>query len=160
MQLIRKHSWLILFLMGPAFVGAFSVAGWLMYGGTTRAPGRIEYVIPAGTAQRVAAGEAVPSLPAKWVFVAGDVLALRNEDEANHQFGPFWIPAGTTLTVPLERASTYSYLCTLHPGGAVGLEVLPRNSWLRTLVPTLLLGVPIGGVLAVAVRVAGRLDTA
>ncbi|HLB46116.1 MAG TPA: hypothetical protein VJL59_03720 [Anaerolineales bacterium] len=39
MQLIRKHSWLVLFLLGPAFVGAFSVASWLMYGGTTRAPG-------------------------------------------------------------------------------------------------------------------------
>ena len=41
--------------------------------------------------------------------------------------------------IHMERASTYSYLCTIHPGGSVGLEVLPRNSWLRTLTPTLLL---------------------
>ena len=62
--------------------------------------------------------------------------------------------------IHMERARTYSYLCTIHPGGSVGLEVLPRNSWLRTLTPTLLLGVPIGGVLAIGVGVAGRLDTA
>lgn len=158
--MIRKRAWLILFLLGPIFVGAFSVAGWVIYGGTTRAPGRIEYVIPAGTAERVAAGEAVPSIPAKWVLVAGDVLALRNEDGVNHQLGPFWIPAGTTLTIPLERASTFSYICTIHPSGSVGLEVLPPNSWLRTLVPTLLLGAPLGGVLVVVVCLAGRLDTA
>ena len=160
MRLIQTYSWLIFFLMGPIFVGVFSVAGWVIYGGTTRAPGRIEFVIPVGTAERVAAGEAVPSLPAKWVFVAGDVLALRNEDGVNHQLGPFWIPAGTTLTIPLERASTFNYLCTVHPSGSIGLEVQPRNSWTRTLTPTLLLGVPIGAVLAVVVRLAGRLDTA
>ena len=160
MQLIQKHSWLILFLMGPIFVGAFSVAGWVMYGGTTRAPQRIEFVIPEGTARRVQAGEAVPSIPAKWVFVVGDVLVFRNEDVSNHDVGPFWIPAGTTITVPLERATTYSYLCTVHPSGAIALEVQPRNSWTRTLTPTLLLGVPIGGVLSIVVRIAGRLDTA
>jgi hypothetical protein len=102
----------------------------------------------------------VASIPAKWVFVAGDELVFRNEDLADHNVGPFWIPAGTTITIPLERASTYSYLCTVHPGGSIGLEVQPRNSWTRTLTPTLLLGVPIGGVLAVVVRLASRLDTA
>lgn len=158
MTLFRKPSWLLVFLSGPLFVGAFSFAGWIVYGGTTRASARIEYVIPAGTAQRVAAGESVVSIPQKWVFVVGDVLVLRNEDEANHQFGPFWVPAGATLTIPMERADKFDYLCTIHPSGSVGLEVLPRNNWTRPLIVTLLLGIPIGAVISLAVSIARRLD--
>lgn len=158
MMLIRKYSWFLVFLTGPLFVGAFSVAGWIMYGGTTRAATRIEYVIPAGTAQRVAAGESVPSIPSEWVFIVGDVLILRNKDDVDHQLGPFWVPAGSTLTVPMERASTFSYLCTIHPSGSIGFEVLPRNSWVRPLTITLLLGIPIGVVISLAVFVASRLD--
>ena len=36
-------------------------------------PQRIELVIPAGTAQRVSAGQQVPSIPAKMEFIQGDV---------------------------------------------------------------------------------------
>lgn len=159
MALIRKYSLFLVFLTGPLFVGAFSVAGWIVYGGTTRAAMQIEYVIPAGTAERVAAGESVASLPSNWVFIVGDVLVLRNEDDVNHQFGPFWAPAGSTLTVPMQRASAFSYLCSIHPSGSIDLQILPRNSWVRPLTITLLLGVPIGAVISLAVHVASRLDS-
>ncbi|MBI4674935.1 MAG: hypothetical protein HY741_25115 [Chloroflexi bacterium] len=156
-----RWQWLLPFLAGPLFIGAISVLAWFMLAGSiTRGPGRIEYVIAAGTAQRIAAGEAVSALPAKAVFVVGDVLVLRNEDTVNHNLGPFWIPAGTTISIPLDRASTLNYLCTAHPSGYIGLEVRPQNSWLLTLVPTLLLGVPLGGVLALIIRVVSRLDAA
>jgi hypothetical protein len=150
----------LIFLIGPAFVGAISVLAWWMFGGVLRAPQRIEMVIPTGTSERVAAGEAVPSIPAKSRFVVGDVLVFRNDDAANHQIGPFWIPAGTTVTVPLEQVSTFSYLCTVHPSGYIGLEVQSRDSLLRTLFPTLVLGVPLGGLLAFVIRLVSRLDTA
>ncbi len=141
-------------------MGALSFLAWLVVGGgVLRAPERIEYVIPEGTAARVQAGEAVPSIPTKSVFIVGDVLALRNEDVTNHQIGPFWIPAKTTLTIPLERASNYNYLCTIHPSGYIGLEVRPSDSLLLTLIPTLGLGLPMGAAFAIIARVLARLDT-
>jgi hypothetical protein len=154
---VNRQS-LLLFLTGPAFMGALSLLAWLLLGGgVIRAPQRIEFVIPEGAAARVRAGEAVPSIPAKAVFVAGDVLALRNDDTANHQVGPFWIPAKTTITVPLERASTFKYLCTIHPSGYIGLEVRPRDSLRLTVIPTLGLGLPMGAALVIIARVMARL---
>ncbi len=161
MQFLRRREWLVPFLAGPLFIGIISVLGWFIFtGGMTRGPMRIELVIPAGAAKRIAAGEALPGIPAKAIFVAGDVLVLRNEDAVNHQLGPFWIPAGTTLTVPLERPSTLNYLCTIHPSGTIGLEVLPQHSLRLTLIPTLLLGVPLGSILGVIARIMSRLDAA
>ena len=142
-------------------MGAISLLAWVVLGGgVMRAPQRIEFVIPTGTAERVKAGEAVPSIPAKSVFIVGDVLALRNEDDANHQMGPFWIPARTTITIPLDRASTFNYVCTIHPSGYIGLEVRPRDSLFLTLVPTLGLGLPIGVALMIIGHVLARLDAA
>lgn len=157
---VNRQS-LLLFLAGPVFMGALSLLAWMLLGGgVIRAPQRIEFVIPEGTAARVQAGQAVPSIPAKSVFIVGDVLALRNDDVSNHQMGPFWIPARTTITIPLDRASTFNYLCTIHPSGYIGLEVRPRDSLLLTLIPTLGLGLPIGAALVIIVRVMARLDTA
>ena len=45
-----------------------------------RAPQHIELVIPPGTAEKVAQGEANPALPDKMVFVVGDTLVVRNDD--------------------------------------------------------------------------------
>lgn len=156
---VYRREVLVPFLAGPIFVGAVTLLAWFLFtGGILRGPARIEFVIPAGTAERVAAGEAVPSIPAKESFIVGDVLVLRNEDRVNHELGPFWIPAGTTLTIPLERAASLNYVCTIHPSGYFGLEVRPQNSVLLTLVPTLLLGVPLGGVASLIVHVIGRLE--
>lgn len=158
---LHRHLWLLPFLIGPTVVGALSLSAWAILGGGVLRPSqRIEFVIPAGAAQRVQAGETIPSIPANSVFVVGDVLALRNEDVVNHQMGPFWIPAGTTITIPLDRPSTFNYLCTIHPSGNIGLEVRPSDSLLLTLVPTLVLGLPMGVVLSLILRVVSRLDTA
>lgn len=159
MKIGQWWQWLLPLLAGPLFVGSISVLAWFMLaGGVTRGPMQIEYVIPAGTAERVAAGETVPTIPRRAVFVAGDVLVLRNEDRVNHQLGPFWIPAGTTMTIPLDRPANLNYLCTIHPSGSIGLEVRPHNSLLLTLVPTFALGLPLGAVLSLVIRVASRLQ--
>ena len=154
---VNRQS-LILFLAGPVFMGALSVLAWVVVGGgVIRPPQRVEFVIPDGTAERIKAGQPIPSIPAKAIFVFGDVLALRNEDQVNHQMGPFWIPARTTIAIPLDRQSTFNYLCTIHPSGYIGLEVRPQDGLLLTLVPTFGLGLPIGAVLFLIVRVMTRL---
>jgi hypothetical protein len=156
----NNFRWLVPFLIPPIVLGAFSLVSWYMLaGGVIRNPTRIEYVIPFGAAQRIAAGEALQTIPAKAVFVAGDKLVFRNEDQVDHRVGPFWIPSGSTLTIPLERASSISYLCTVHPSGTIDLDVRPQNSAWLMLIPTLGLGIPLGGVLTVIVRVMSRLDS-
>ncbi|MBI5052663.1 MAG: hypothetical protein HZB52_05300 [Chloroflexi bacterium] len=155
----NNFRWLVIFLIPPLVLGAFSLVSWYMLaGGVIRNPMRIEYVIPSGAAQRIANGEALPTIPAKAVFVAGDRLVFRNEDQTDHRVGPFWIPSGSTLTIPLERASSISYLCTVHPSGTIDLDVRPQNSAWLMLIPTLALGIPLGGVLTVIVRVVSRLE--
>ena len=159
MNVKNNFRWLIPFLIPPVFLGAFSLVSWYMLaGGVIRNPMRIEYVIPSGASQRIASGEVLPTIPAKAVFVAGDTLVFRNEDQADHRVGPFWIPSGSTLTIPLERASSISYLCTVHPSGTIDLDVRPQNSAWLMLIPTLGLGIPLGGVLTVIVRVVSKLE--
>jgi hypothetical protein len=71
-------------------------------------PQRIELVIPAGTADKVAAGQAVPSLPADMVFVVGDTLVVKNQDTTSHQLGPIWVPPGASASLNLDTANRYS----------------------------------------------------
>ena len=89
-------------------------------------PQRVELVIPAGTAERVARGEAPPSIPAEMSFVVGDALVVKNEDSVAHQLGPLWAPPGTTASLTLDQANQFAYQCTFQPSRYFGLDVRPR----------------------------------
>ncbi|MBI5300538.1 MAG: hypothetical protein HY868_00260 [Chloroflexi bacterium] len=91
-----------------------------------RDPQRIELVIPAGTAERVAAGQAVPALPKEMNFVVGDVLVVINQDSASHQLGPTFVPPGASATLNLNEANEYSYACSFQPTRNLGVDVRPR----------------------------------
>ncbi|MBI3961297.1 MAG: hypothetical protein HY335_00990 [Deinococcus sp.] len=134
---------------GLALAWAFSEGTFLLLKDTSdRVPQRIELVIPPGTAERVAAGEAVPSLPSDLVFVVGDVLAVKNEDLVSHQLGPVWVPPGTTASLTLDQPNKYAYACTFQPSRYLGLEVRPRvTAWTR-LQALLLAGPPMAALLA------------
>lgn len=88
-----------------------------------RAPQQVELVIPAGTAEQVSRGEAVPTIPEEMVFMVGDVLVVRNEDSENHQLGPLWIPAGSSASLALENANRYVESCSFQPTQYLGLDV-------------------------------------
>lgn len=90
---------------------------------TDRAPSTIEIVIPEGTAERVAVGDEVVSLPAGMVFVLGDVLEVINQDVVDHQLGPIWVPPGSSGRVKLEEANEYSYTCSFVPSRYLGFDV-------------------------------------
>lgn len=92
----------------------------------TRAPGVVELVIPAGTAAKIGGGQAVQSLPANMTFVQGDVLVVKNEDSTSHQLGPIWVPPGSSASLALNDANSYSYSCTFEPNKILDLEVQPR----------------------------------
>jgi len=88
-----------------------------------RAPRTITLVIPAGTSAHIANGEAEPSIPATMSFVVGDTLAVKNEDSVPHRLGPVWVPAGSTGSLVLKDANSYSYSCSFTPSRYLGLDV-------------------------------------
>ncbi len=144
---------------GVALAGGLSVASWFAFaGGPTRAPQFVEIVIPAGAAERVAAGERPPSIPSNFTFVVGDTLVLRNEDSVQHQIGGYTVPAGGVIQAPLRQASSQSFLCTFHPAGQVGLTVKGRSNPWSLLWPTFLLGIPLGLAFGAVATVLRRID--
>jgi hypothetical protein len=89
-------------------------------------PERIELVIPHGTADRIAAGESVPSLPDNMQFLQGDTLVVVNQDTVSHQMGPIWVPPNSSGTLAMETPQSYSYACTFQPNQYLGLDVRAR----------------------------------
>jgi hypothetical protein len=124
--------------------GAF----WMLRDSSDHEPQNVELVIPAGTAERVAAGEAVPSLPPDMVFVVGDVLVVKNEDTTSHQLGPVWVPPGASASLVMRDASKYSYTCSFQPSRYLGLDVRSRVTMRTRLLAVLLAGPPMGVLIA------------
>jgi hypothetical protein len=114
-----------------------------------RAPQTIELVIPNGTAAQVAAGKAVPSLPADMSFVQGDTLVVKNEDITSHQLGPIWVPAGTKGTLVMDTANQFSYECSFEPSRYLGVNIQPQVTWGTRVTAMMTLGLPTIGMFLV-----------
>jgi hypothetical protein len=114
----------IVFLISLAFVVAFNEITFLMQKDKDdRAPQTFTIVIPAGTAERIEAGEDIPSIPSEMVFVLGDTLEVINEDSVSHQLGPIWVPAGTSSKLVMEVAENLAYSCSFQTSRYLGLDV-------------------------------------
>jgi len=114
---------------------------------TNRSPQTVKLVIPEGTADLVAKGEALPSLPEGMAFVVGDVLEVENKDTENHQLGPLWIPAGTTASLALEEEQNFIFTCTFSPSNFFGLDVKEPVTFLTRLGGLFFAGMPLGAIL-------------
>lgn len=109
---------------------------------SSRGPQMIVLVIPAGTAAKVSHGQSV--LPANQLFVAGDVLVVRNEDSITHTLGPLVIPAGSSANMKLGQAGTLSYVCSFEPSKYFGLEIQPALTMTTRIEAALIAGIPLG----------------
>jgi hypothetical protein len=109
-----------------------------------RAPQRVELLIPEGTAERVAQGQANPALPDKMVFVVGDILSVKNEDHITHQLGPLSIPAGTSASMTLNQADNMVFTCSFQPTAFQGLDVREPVTIATRIYGVLIAGVPLG----------------
>ncbi|HRN50117.1 MAG TPA: hypothetical protein PLC52_05110 [Anaerolineales bacterium] len=116
---------------------------------TARPPQQVELVIPAGTAEKVAAGEAAPGIPGEMTFVLGDVLVVRNEDSETHTLGPLLIPAGANASLPLNEADNFSMTCSFNSSSYMGLTVRPPTTLRTRLVGISFAAVPTAGMLFV-----------
>ena len=110
------------------------VAFYFLKSDTDRLPGEIELVIPAGTAELVAAGDPVPSIPDEMTFVLGDTLIVNNQDAVDHQLGPLWIPPRAKASLVLDAAERYAYSCSFQTSQYLGLNVEQPTTWKTRLV--------------------------
>ena len=116
---------------------------------TSRAPKVIELVIPNGTGEQVARGEAPPTIPDSMFFVVGDTLVVKNKDSVHHELGPLWIPAGSSASLSLNDAQSYAYSCSFEPRQTLGLTVQEALTTSTRLYGLMLSGVPAGILIAV-----------
>lgn len=100
---------------------------------SARAPQTVELTIPAGTAEQVAAGGEAFGIPEEMSFVLGDVLLVRNEDEAAHTLGPLFIPAGASASMPLNEVDHFALTCSFSASRYLGLSVRPPTTLLTRL---------------------------
>lgn len=121
---------LILFVISLVVVWAVSeVAFAIQKEQYDRPPEQVELVIPAGTSQRVEAGEPAPSIPEEMVFVMGDTLLVTNQDAVDHQLGPVWVPSGAQASLVLEEPGKFAYSCSFQPSRYLGLDVRRPTTW-------------------------------
>ncbi|MFZ6030061.1 MAG: hypothetical protein ACOYYS_20285 [Chloroflexota bacterium] len=137
---------------------AVSTVAWLLFGEiayrlvkdpASRPPTTVELLIPAGTAARVAAGEAPPGIPDELVFVAGDTLLVKNEDVVTHQLDILYIPAGASASMQLPEANEFAFSCSFQPDNYLNLTVRQATTW-TTRLSALWYGVPVTVMLLLA----------
>jgi len=135
-----------------------AVALWI-YTADSRNPTTHTLDIPDGTIELIASGENPLEIPSTWAFLADDTLVLENHDRVDHWLGNFWVPAHETREYNLQPDYGGSVLCSLHPTGAINIDVGLRDfDWKATVVPTLALGPFVGFILAGTRRVMNALD--
>jgi hypothetical protein len=139
-------SMLVGLLMGVV-ISEFSF--YLLNNGQTRPPTLVKLDIPAGTAARVARGEADSTLPPSMTFVVGDQLVVSNHDSVSHQLGPLFIPAGTSSSMNLATEQGYSLVCSFEPSKYLQLTVLPPLTIWTRIVGVLEAGLNVGFLIAV-----------
>jgi len=82
-----------------------------------------EYVIPAGTGERIDAGERIEIIPAELEVRVGEVLQIVNEDDRGHVIGAFYVAASETLRQTFSSPGELSGECSVHPSGSFTLTV-------------------------------------
>lgn len=82
-----------------------------------------EFVIPAGTGERVDRGEEVGVVPRELVVHVGESIRIVNDDERGHAVGVFYVGAGETLTQRFDSPGVREARCDVHPSGRFTLRV-------------------------------------
>jgi len=140
---------IISILLGVLIAAVMSEISYQVLKQENREPQRVELIIPAGTAERVARGEVPPTIPEDLSFVVGDVLVVVNDDNVDHQLGPLWIPSGTSASLPLDSEQKFAFSCSFQPTKYLGLDVNEPVTLGTRLTGILFAGFPMGALFAV-----------
>jgi hypothetical protein len=125
----------ILGVIVTAAVALAAASAWAAFAPIPPGPREAVYVIPKGTAARLAAGEAVQAFPSRMRFTIGirDRLVIRNEDDRAQSFGPVLLAPGQTYRVPFSAPATFDFACSAHEEGqlTIVVEREPVPGWQR-----------------------------
>ena len=81
------------------------------------------FVVPPGTHERIAAGEAVDILPRTLQAEVGDTIEIVNQDDTVAQVGVFVVGPGQTVRQRFTSEGTLEGICDVHPDGRFTIEV-------------------------------------
>jgi hypothetical protein len=87
-------------------------------------PADVSFTIPAGAAQRTAAGEIVEVFPNPLVLHVGQVIRIRNDDSIGYDIGPFYVGPGLTMSRRVTAEGAFTSFCDLHPTGRVTVQIV------------------------------------
>jgi hypothetical protein len=136
-------------LLGFALATAFTELSYRVLKRENRPPRRVQLVIPVGTAEKIAQGEAPPTIPTDMTFVVGDTLVVVNQDDTDHELGPLWIPPGTSASLNLDTEQNFILSCSFQPTSVFGIDVRqPVTPGVRAM-GILFGGLPLGVLLSV-----------
>jgi hypothetical protein len=135
---------LVSMLIGIAVGAVVSEVPFLFMRETARPPQEVLLTIPAGTAGQVARGEQPPTIPQDMIFVVGDTLVMKNEDNVDHKLGQLWIPAKSTARLALNEEQNMAFECSFQPGNYFGLDVRQSLTWSTRVYGILYAGLPVG----------------
>lgn len=132
---MSKKQWIILIVLIPLVAIGGLVLGRSLSGGNATDSIEIgaaedatrfeyDYVIPLGTSDRIAAGEAVEIVPAELTVEVGDAIRIVNDDSADHVVGVFFVRSGETLTQRFMTPGVLEGNCSVHPSGKFSLRVV------------------------------------
>lgn len=79
--------------------------------------------VPAGTQDRIEAGDEVELMPADLELNVGDTLEIRNLDDVTHEVGPYLVEAGQRLEQTFRRPIVIEGICSINPSGRVTITV-------------------------------------
>jgi hypothetical protein len=82
-----------------------------------------DFVVPPGTAERIAAGEEVEILPGEIAARVGDTIRIDNRDSASHTLGPWYVAPGEVLTQRFVSEGRFSGMCNVHRSGQLKVVV-------------------------------------
>jgi hypothetical protein len=111
--------------VGAAVLVAALGLAVVVFAGGGRDPVTYRYVIPAGTGDRIAAGETVEIVPARLEVHVGDRLLLRNKDDIQHHMGPLFVDANSLLSLSFSDPGVIQGVCTLNQAGRAEIVVRP-----------------------------------
>jgi hypothetical protein len=140
---------LISIALGVLLAAITSEVAYQLLKRENREPERIELIIPAGTAESVANGQAPLNIPEDMTFVVGDTLVVVNQDNVNHQLGPLWVPPGTSASLNLDTEQNFAFECSFQPTKYFGIDVRQSVTLGTRITGILFAGFPMGALFAV-----------
>jgi hypothetical protein len=151
----RKIIEAVLLIVGSMlFVGALSSIALLIYTDGSREPTVRTIVIPEGAYELIQAGENPLEIASTESFLADDTLVLDNRDVVTHVLGNWTVPANTIRRFELQPAYGGFFVCSLHPSGAITLDIKPRDYDFKLIAaPTLGFGFAVGLIIWIGINV-------